>query len=39
VWPAMRALLSGMPQLAMPAQIEFSSEQIMLADGRSGRHR
>jgi len=26
----MRALLSGMPQLAMPAQIEFSSEQIML---------
>lgn len=29
-WPAMRALLSGMPQLAMPAQLEFSSEQIML---------
>jgi len=30
VLPAMRALLSDMPQLAMPAQIEFSSEQIML---------
>jgi AsmA-like protein len=30
VWPTMRALLSDMPQLAMPAQIEFASEQIML---------
>ncbi|WP_454625773.1 AsmA family protein [Bradyrhizobium cenepequi] len=28
--PALRALLSGVPHIAMPSQIEFSSEQIML---------
>ena len=30
VWPVVRALLSDMPQPAMPAQIELASEQIML---------
>jgi large subunit ribosomal protein L24 len=29
--PGLRALISGMPQAPMPAQIEFSVEQIMLA--------
>jgi large subunit ribosomal protein L24 len=29
--PALRALTAGIPQLPVPAQIEFSSEQIMLA--------
>ncbi len=28
--PALRALLSGVPHIALPSQIEFSSEQIML---------
>nr|WP_249158034.1 AsmA family protein [Bradyrhizobium jicamae] len=30
VLPAFRALLAGLPQSPLPAQIEFSSEQIML---------
>jgi large subunit ribosomal protein L24 len=30
VLPAIRALLSDLPQLPIPAQVEFSSEQIML---------
>jgi large subunit ribosomal protein L24 len=30
VLPALRALLSGIPQAAIPAQIELSSEQVML---------
>jgi hypothetical protein len=29
--PALRALTAGIPQLPIPAQVEFSSEQIMLA--------
>jgi large subunit ribosomal protein L24 len=30
VMPALRALLSGVPQVPIPAQIELSSEQVML---------
>lgn len=30
VLPAMRAVLSGLPQSPIPAQVEFTSEQIML---------
>ncbi len=30
VWPAVRALLSGMPHLPMPSQIEILSDQITL---------
>jgi uncharacterized protein involved in outer membrane biogenesis len=28
--PALRALIAGVPQIPMPAQIEFASEQVML---------
>jgi uncharacterized protein involved in outer membrane biogenesis len=29
-WPVLRTLISGAPQLPMPAQIEFTTEQVML---------
>jgi large subunit ribosomal protein L24 len=29
-WPAIRAVTSGFPHLPIPAQVEFSSEQVML---------
>jgi large subunit ribosomal protein L24 len=30
LWPGLRALMAAIPQVPIPAQIEFSSEQIML---------
>ena len=29
-WPALRALIAGIPHVPIPAQIEFTSEQVML---------